>query len=77
MAARFWSAPVRTSAHLVFAIATTAYILIAIQFGELDLVRFRNEYADYRRRVPMLVPVGSTTRQERADPHEPAAKRAS
>jgi protein-S-isoprenylcysteine O-methyltransferase Ste14 len=55
----FWSAPVMTSAHLVFAIATTAYILIAIQFEERDLMRFHQEYVDYRRRVPMMIPIGS------------------
>jgi protein-S-isoprenylcysteine O-methyltransferase Ste14 len=58
----FWSAPVMTVAHLVFAIATTAYILIAIQFEERDLVRAHPEYAEYRRRVPMLLPVGSSRR---------------
>jgi methanethiol S-methyltransferase len=52
----FWATPTMTVAHLVFAIATTAYILIAIQFEERDLVKAHPEYADYRRHVPMLVP---------------------
>jgi methanethiol S-methyltransferase len=51
-----WAAPVMTAAHLVYAIGSTAYILIAIQFEERDLVRFHREYAEYRRRVPMLLP---------------------
>ena len=58
----FWSAPLMTVAHLVFAIATTAYILLAIQFEERDLVRLHAEYAEYRRRVPMLVPIGLKNR---------------
>jgi methanethiol S-methyltransferase len=60
----FWSAPVMTSAHLVFALATTTYILVAIQFEERDLVRVHSEYAEYRRRVPMLLPIGSAKRPE-------------
>jgi len=63
----FWSAPVMSSAHLVFAIATTAYILIAIQFEERDLVRLHGEYAEYRRRVPMILPIGSSMRRESAE----------
>ena len=52
----FWSAPDMTVAHLVFAVATTAYILIAIRFEERDLVAAHPEYAEYRKQVPMLVP---------------------
>jgi protein-S-isoprenylcysteine O-methyltransferase Ste14 len=53
----FWCTPTMTVSHLVFAIATTGYILIAIQLEERDLVaQFGKTYAKYQERVPMLVP---------------------
>src|SRR5690349_4993249 len=53
----FWAAPTMTVAHLVFALVTTAYILVAIRLEERDLESaFGTDYADYRRRTPMLLP---------------------
>ena len=53
----FWATPTMTLGHLVFAIATTAYILIALQLEERDLVTHLGDaYRDYRKRVPMLIP---------------------
>jgi len=52
--------------HLVFAIATTAYILIAIQLEERDLVEAHPEYETYRRSVPM--PVQFTKRRAQTSP---------
>lgn len=60
----FWFTPTMTVSHLFFAAATTAYILVAIQFEERDLVRALPEYGEYRQRVPMLVPSLKRARPE-------------
>lgn len=52
----FWATPVLTVAHVFFALVTTAYILIAIQFEEHDLANAFPEYDTYRKNVPMFVP---------------------
>jgi len=53
----FWATPDMTLTHFVFALATSGYILAAIQLEERDLVRhLGTQYSDYRKRVPMLIP---------------------
>lgn len=52
----FWCTPTMTVAHLSFAIATSAYILIAIQLEERDLMEAHPEYRQYRKSVPMIIP---------------------
>ncbi|MEX0915397.1 MAG: methanethiol S-methyltransferase [Wenzhouxiangellaceae bacterium] len=62
----FWGGPVMTVGHLLFAMSMTVYVLIAIRLEERDLMHFLGqEYADYRMRVPMLIPgtkIGSRSR---------------
>ena len=53
----FWAAPTMSITRLVFAFATTAYIVIAIQFEERDLSHEHGAaYDQYRQETPMLVP---------------------
>ena len=73
----FWFTPTMTGAHLLFAVATTADILMAIRWEERDLTASHgDEYARYRESVPMMLPIGTSKARENADRNQPDAKEA-
>jgi methanethiol S-methyltransferase len=66
----FWATPRMTVGHLLFAAVTTAYILVAIQLEERDLVNAHGEtYIDYKRKVGMLVPIPGRAKDAAAAVH--------
>ena len=53
----FWATPHMTVGHLIFALVTTAYMIVGIQFEERDLVKLHGEpYVQYRQQFSMLIP---------------------
>jgi len=74
----FWFTPTMTGAHLLFAVMTTVYILMAIRWEEKDLIASHGEqYIQYRESVPMFLPNGSTMRRMGTEANQPAAEKAS
>ena len=72
----FWSTPVMTAGHLLFSLATTGYILIAIQLEERDLIRtFGDQYRRYRAQVAMLIPLPGRKPAGRTTVKTPVAER--
>ena len=58
----FWATATMTATHLLFAIMTSAYILMAIRWEERDLLLAHGDnYRHYREAVPMLLPAYNRT----------------
>lgn len=67
----FWFTPSMSAAHLLFAVSTTIYILIAIRLEERDLVKEHgSDYLRYRAETPALIPRLSTSKPLTAETND-------
>lgn len=69
----FLATPMMTAGHLLFALLSCGYIIVAVRLEERDLTEALTEYRDYAARTPRFLPRPSRRRAARAvtDHHEP------
>ncbi|MEH6759577.1 MAG: methanethiol S-methyltransferase [Maribacter arcticus] len=62
----FWATSTMTTGHLLFAVVTTFYILVAVKFlEERDLKKILGDtYVSYQKKVPMLIPFTKLFKQQ-------------
>ena len=65
-----WACPDMTADRLLFNVLWTAWIVVGTVLEEVDLIaELGDEYREYRRTVPMLIPWAKSTRHLHAEGH--------